>query len=487
MLDLGDSTDTSIRLLQTQNEEAEYICLSHCWGRSELFQTRRETLHQRNHGIEWTDLPKTFQDAVKVTRSLGIQYLWIDSLCIIQNDDNDWRQESAQMHIIYRDSYLTIAASKSNGPNGGLFAVSSPNYMLREWRVDSQTVCIRTRRKIHHFESSNQFPLLDRGWVFQERVLSRRILHFGPQELIWECMEEQACECSLIASASSDEIGLGKKRLYRPVKVLGSDVWLMLVWWKTVQDYSALDLTYEKDIFPALSGVTQQHMAVRKSKYLAGLWENTFVHDLLWYVPNRTNLPGIPESRYNHGLRPLKWRAPTWSWASIRSAVKYDHYTAFNEAIKIEKVNVEAVDGNTAGELVAASLVVSGEMAAVTIRRNCRIQLSSEDFESVGTKERLPASFSKDYDIWAKSDDQIDEGEEVYFLLAAKVFDNQTTGMRRDEVWFMVLRLVDRNTGSGNSDDCVYARIGLAKMEVTDEPLPDFLATFVHEDNVIII
>jgi hypothetical protein len=125
-------------------------------------------------------------------------------------------------------------------------------------------------------------------------------------------MKDHACECSFIASALSEDQGLGNKRLYQPVKELDHYDWLMPVWWKIVEDYSTLNLTYDWDIFPALSGVAKAHMAARDAKYFAGLWENTFVRDLLWYIPYHTDLPGY-ESGYNCGLRPLEWRAPTWS------------------------------------------------------------------------------------------------------------------------------------------------------------------------------
>lgn len=322
MLDVGSPDDEfSIRLYETSNETARYICLSHCWGGANLFKTETDSLLARTQQIDWNDLPKTFQDAITMTRALGIRYLWIDSLCIIQDDEEDWRDESAKMHEIYRNGYLTIAASKSKGPNGGLFAVASPDYKLKEWHMETQETKIQTRRIIEHFEASKEFPLMQRGWVFQERVLSRRILHFGSAELIWECMQHQECECSLLRSSLASQ---GWKENYLPVSgegVFGSN---FFTWWKVVKDYSALNLTFDKDIFPALSGLAEEQMEARDSLYIAGLWQDSLLYDLMWYIPRPTPLlPGM-ESHFTRAARPSSWRSPTWSWASVNSGVEYD-------------------------------------------------------------------------------------------------------------------------------------------------------------------
>ncbi|PVH70864.1 HET-domain-containing protein, partial [Cadophora sp. DSE1049] len=204
VLDLGDSDNKDkISLYTTSNEPATYICLSHCWGSEELLKTEKGSFSTRTEGIMWEDLPKTFQDAVTMTRALGVRYLWIDSLCIVQDDKDDWRRESAKMHTIYRDGYLTLAASKSKGPDGGLFSAATSDDMLKDW--DFQEDLIRTRRKIQHFESRQEFPLLQRGWIFQERILSRRVLHFGSKGLIWECMEHQ---CQLAGLCAVNRIRL---------------------------------------------------------------------------------------------------------------------------------------------------------------------------------------------------------------------------------------------------------------------------------------
>jgi hypothetical protein len=116
VLDVTISDENSVRLVETQGKVGYWACLSHCWGEKQPLKTTRDpdTLSQHQIAIPWDTLPKTFQDAIFVTRALGIQYLWIDSLCIIQDDSVDWQFQSAQMADIYRNSILTIAGSASS-------------------------------------------------------------------------------------------------------------------------------------------------------------------------------------------------------------------------------------------------------------------------------------------------------------------------------------------------------------------------------------
>ncbi|KAK0107958.1 hypothetical protein ONS96_003741 [Cadophora gregata f. sp. sojae] len=98
-----------------------YATLSHCWGTSQPLTTTKATLQERCNGISWKSLPQVFQDAISLTRNLGIGYIWIDSLCIIQGDEVDWTRESSNMVAIYSDSCINIAATSSPGSHGSLF------------------------------------------------------------------------------------------------------------------------------------------------------------------------------------------------------------------------------------------------------------------------------------------------------------------------------------------------------------------------------
>jgi hypothetical protein len=121
-----------VRLYETQNESDYYVSLSHCWGKARAITTTSETLVKNSQIITWDCLPKTFQDAVTIVRRLGLKYLWIDSLCIIQDDPEDWSRESGKMVAVYQNAYLTIAATKSADDDGGCFSMASPKHLSRK-------------------------------------------------------------------------------------------------------------------------------------------------------------------------------------------------------------------------------------------------------------------------------------------------------------------------------------------------------------------
>lgn len=190
-----------IRLIHAQERRSNtYITLSHCWGnlsdtQKKSFCTSQENLSRRCSGFHVSELPKTFQDAVKVTRALGLSYLWIDSLCIIQSGDNgeDWKRESVQMKSVYSQAYLTIAATAAaDSLSGFLNRHYQPEYI--SLRDDfGQRLFVST--DIDDFDSDvGGAPLNQRAWVTQEMVLSRRTIYFSTKQMYWTCGEGVYCE-----------------------------------------------------------------------------------------------------------------------------------------------------------------------------------------------------------------------------------------------------------------------------------------------------
>jgi Heterokaryon incompatibility protein (HET) len=121
VLDVGRLPNQSIVLVETHGQRGRYMTLSHCWGTSHKFITTTANLGDRKRAISLFDLPQTYQDAVSITRQFGVQYLWIDSLCILQDSFLDWERESSRMVAVYGQSYLTISASGSMGDSSGCF------------------------------------------------------------------------------------------------------------------------------------------------------------------------------------------------------------------------------------------------------------------------------------------------------------------------------------------------------------------------------
>jgi hypothetical protein len=207
VIDVGISGEIP-KLYVTHSEKARYIALSHCWGSHQIITRKKITLENRKQGIEWTDHSKTFQDAVIITRKLGLRYLWIDSLCIIQDDSVDWQVESSKMGQIYRNSYLTVCPTLSANGKGGCFSerrVQSGNLSERIDDADVRYLSgVYLRRKFqdqHNIldpfatREVEAFPLHDRAWAFQERLLATRVVQYTREELRWECKSGTKCEC----------------------------------------------------------------------------------------------------------------------------------------------------------------------------------------------------------------------------------------------------------------------------------------------------
>jgi len=176
----------TVRLHEPSNEKSRYICLSYCWGQVRpACLTYTSTLEANRLSIPWHTLPKMFQDAVMVITRLGLYHLWIDSMCIIQDDTQDWRAESAKMGSIYGNAFLTLCAASAHDSNEGLF-VQRPRHSEPRpiaVRTDGSPVFIRRRHSHPYWNSDlsdqtqSEFPLLSRAWAYQESLLSSRVVY----------------------------------------------------------------------------------------------------------------------------------------------------------------------------------------------------------------------------------------------------------------------------------------------------------------------
>ncbi|KAF2865434.1 heterokaryon incompatibility protein-domain-containing protein [Massariosphaeria phaeospora] len=286
----------SVRVQEMAGQHALYLCLSHCWGTpSRPLMSTTANIRDRLSRIEWSELPKTFQDAIGFVRLLGQQYLWIDSLCIIQDDYDDWAEQSAQMAQIYENSYLTLAAAKARNSESGLYSSeelfqSTPFPVLDE---HGATHTAYFRKHVPHFFNTSDtkyrdcmFPLLSRAWVLQERLLPPRVLWFGPAELTWEYCEKFLCECSpqVERAFQLSRKAFYARSLHDPQGTSRADVWRYIV-----SSYSELDITNPKDRLLALQGIA--HQLFHKNaplKVISGLWEGDMFMDMLWRISSRT-------------------------------------------------------------------------------------------------------------------------------------------------------------------------------------------------------
>lgn len=348
-----------------KEERLDYVCLSHCWGTARSFHlTTLGSLSASLRGINLIALPKTFQDAIDMTRRLGYRFLWIDSLCIVQDSVDDWARESANMASIYQNAVLTLAATRATGDEVGFLglAQSYPTHkIVLETREALRQIC--ARRRVPHIipiegEHIEEMPLLKRGWVYQERMLSRRILHFGKSELSWECLEDTACECKHVGTLTNGYETSHRTPKQHHQKFINQpkNSGLGHRWHQVVKEYSQLSLTYGQDIFPALSGMAKQMQQRSNDVYLAGLWKATLLDDLCWY-----NVSSVKEKR-------RVWRAPTWSWASVDGAVEFSTFGLSEKGrASVLDCHCVPVGADTTGQLRSVFLILHTKVISMQL------------------------------------------------------------------------------------------------------------------------
>lgn len=352
-----------IRLHETtaHDQGLKYACLSHCWGYppTAILRTTPSSLVSYQQSISYGKMPRTFRDAVSMTRKLGIAFLWIDSLCIVQDevDKTDWHEQSANMANIYRNAWITLAATAANDADGGCYTrMDVPRLHLASLPLavvrygDGRERELFARRKLGHVARS--LPLLQRGWVCQERLLSPRILHFVGEELVWECNAGVHCECG----GDDLEDKFDRMRIFDPQYVVvgphRQHPAPLDLWYSIVSEYTALSLTKGSDTLPALSGIAKAFAEKTADEYIAGMWKSTLVSNLLWFF-NESADTGIMDEQAT------PWRAPSWSWASAIFGPEVRFLPVTKELAKVKEVTCKPSGSDPTGELETAHLTLA--------------------------------------------------------------------------------------------------------------------------------
>ena len=200
LVDVGTTDDSVIRLVSAAQDH-KYLTLSHCWGPEKPLVTTKATEQTLRTKIKWEALPLSFQHAIQVTRWLGQRYIWIDSMCIVQDDSCEWDEESAKMADIYSGCELAIAASRAASCRDGFLQDRTGGYHVLSQEYHGRRLSVFARVESHSSsrggipEPFYELPLFQRGWCFQERLLAPRVLHFARHELYLQCRTEERCEC----------------------------------------------------------------------------------------------------------------------------------------------------------------------------------------------------------------------------------------------------------------------------------------------------
>jgi hypothetical protein len=360
--------------------------------------TTKSNVEQHKKAIESSSLPLTLRDAMAFCRGIKVPYLWVDSLCILQGRDGDWVQESAQMRHIYENSCVTIAV---HGPEScKLGFLGKQEYGRDTWQRSFHTnwqgsgSLGKMHVRMGSTWSQPKTSLEQRGWTLQESILPTRILHFTSNEMVWECNNRNICECghAMITEPTRQFLkSIGKEHPYQP-NYPEYDLFCH-GWMRIIEEYSNRKLTVETDKLVAISGLAQmmsESMTPRyrllegiqrrawqlwqkgtlrpKATYLSGVWREGLPRQLLWCIEYPTQV----DNSFQH-TRPLEYRAPSWSWASIDGPVCYDDMAKSSTMAEKSHIIISnyhcspVLPSNPMGLITGGYLVVTGPLAPVQL------------------------------------------------------------------------------------------------------------------------
>ncbi|KAK8092472.1 uncharacterized protein PG998_014957 [Apiospora kogelbergensis] len=411
-----------------------YVALSHCWGKlkeTEMFCTTKANIGALKQHISLEELPRNFRDAVAVTRGLGVQYLWIDSICIIQDEESDWYLECARMERVFSNAYCTIGASASRSSIQGFLGDRPHRRCIQLQTPDQGTLYVCTAIDDFH-RDVEQAPLSLRGWVLQERALSRRSIFFASTQVYWECGTTVYCEtltklqnikARFIGDANFPKFGMEYYRDGR--QLLVQDLY---------ERYSGLNITMPTDRAIAILGLQERLANAFRTQAAYGLFAVYFARGLLWRRASSESMTRIswPSNHY----------VPSWSWISKLGPIKY-------LLLEFEKVDWHLGDGfeNPLKQL-GKRRGVSGDDPYARLRTDEAVVLRGllrKLLTLAGDQIHITFDMENDYDP-----------ERLYCMVVGR----DRPGTYEDNAKYYVL-VVYPTDGSGNGS---YERVGVAAL-----------------------
>jgi Heterokaryon incompatibility protein (HET) len=326
-----------------------YMTLSHKWNdQMKLVRTTKDNYQQRKNGQEFESLTKTFRETLQLASRLQIRFIWIDSICIIQDGDGgaDWRREALKMAQYYENSELTVAAAAAADPSSdGLFGRTRPPptiarlpYRAKDGTQNGYFYVYTTPTPIRdsYRDGVTLGNLLTRGWVLQEYVLSSRVVTFSHTGVFFECkkappIDDFGTPIGFLPFVNYDSYKVSREQTEDlHVAELGAKCQLSVydpisirMWYSMVELYSGLSLTMTSDRVVALSGIASQTLSgLNKledgfsTAYASGTWVRDLPFGLAWAQDSRgttkrdTGVVRVPN-------------APTWSWTSLMAPVTW--------------------------------------------------------------------------------------------------------------------------------------------------------------------
>lgn len=321
-------------------EFVHYLALSYCWGGDQLYKSTKESITKQQGLIEYQHLPATIQDACKVTSGLGYSYLWVDALCIVQDDEAEMQREIANMKHIYSNAVMTIAASRAYSSAVGFLQTRKVSTMFPLRICASGANGAASEVGLMSLSHRDTQPLDYRAWALQENLLSSRVLEFTSVVTRFYCATSCMQKESSVRYKTDGYRGhRGEGSRYQvgnifPTRFADLDS-ANKYWWETVRIYTNRDLSVPADRALAISGLAERlcqrtiHLSETglHNTYIAGLWSTDLPGSLDWFV-GRANQP------------PKEYQGPSWSWLSVSSGIGRPYMSVPNRG----EVSIEICD-----------------------------------------------------------------------------------------------------------------------------------------------
>ncbi|KAI0385452.1 heterokaryon incompatibility protein-domain-containing protein [Hypomontagnella monticulosa] len=301
-------SEFEVTIEHTHDKVQPFAALSYCWGGDQPYKTTKSRIASESLRLPYEELAKSVQDAIKVALNLGLKYLWVDALCIIQDDENDKIEQIADMPRIYNQAHVTIIAARADRATRGFLddidIINTTRLAVKlPFRCPGQHATLGSAYVTFIEDNRESEPIHFRAWTLQERYLSNRCLEFGSHQTRWVCA----------SSRSKDGYCDGWKR------DRSDDIPAHAIWQTIIVSYAPRRLSVLTDRILAISGIAQVFGPYLQDKYLAGLWESTLLRSLCWQV-----------TRGEDGCcpRPAIYQGPSWSWVSINGPVNFSRARA---------------------------------------------------------------------------------------------------------------------------------------------------------------
>ncbi|KAK4450449.1 heterokaryon incompatibility protein-domain-containing protein [Podospora aff. communis PSN243] len=309
----GTSPALRARLV-TNAPLAPYVALSYCWGGDQMVKTVRFRLAEYENDIPVHTLPRTIYDALVVTRGLDLRYLWVDAMCIVQDDSDDMAEQIGQMHAVYHNAYATISAATAAASKDGFLhpRTTYAPFLLRA-RLSTNTfgtVLASPEPNVSRPLDTTEYPLFTRGWTYQEHQLSPRLLIYTPLGLVFWCALSTHRDGGNEHPHWQEQPEFAANLFYETqLPTSFNEISHPQSWADNIKNYARRTLAVEHDKLLAIAAVAEQYSQLAPvTEYHAGMWKEDLLLQCLWGAGG--------EARH-----PAQYRAPSWSWAALEGAI----------------------------------------------------------------------------------------------------------------------------------------------------------------------